>query len=925
MEFPVTQRDVEVTNSNSRLRRRRVPPSPPRHALRDLWLLALVGGSLVVAGWLLRGSLLGVGLDDTGQTVAAFVVALTCRRVAATSPAAGRTWTLAGRAALFWGVGEAMLCFQHVALGSATRPSPADLAFAVAATYAIRAPLAFPTAPTAIASRSRLMLEGAAFASSVLFVTWVLVLIPYVEPGLSHAQLAVQLAYPLLDIVIISLVIATLARSAPEHALSLGAAALGVTTLAATNLTEACLAVIRGRTSLVSLWDLGFVVGLSLIGAGAAIDGVGAYRRLVDRAASMLKLLPYLPVPAVVGVVWTHRRHVPDGPMVLLLIFGLMMVARQLVLAVENGNLFREHRRTMEALAQSEQRYRRIVETAGEGMWVVDAAGVTQFVNKRVAEMLDMSEDDFVGRPALEVLDPLLDDEARTTLMTRMAERASGRSATYEFRATRLDGTALDVLISSTPLFDAAGCYEGSLTMISDITERKVLEDQLVEQARTDALTGLGNRTLLNAVSQSTLSRAGAALVYCDLDGFKAVNDSLGHSTGDVLLREVARRLRACLRPGDVIVRLGGDEFAALLPGVVAAAPAQAIADRMLEALRDPFPIVGRELYVTASIGIALNEPGAGVDALLRNADLAMYAAKTEGRGRHRVYEADMHSAITRRLQLEQDLRRALDAGELDVWFQPVMRLADSSCVGAEALVRWDHPEHGLLRPDEFIPVAEEAGLIADLERHVLSLATAEAARWAQADHPLTVSVNISPQHVMDGTVAADVAEALAVSGLPASRLLIELTERSLLAGGSAQAAVRALHALGCSIALDDFGTGFSSISHLRDFPVQILKLDRSFVAGMTSDLQAARLVHAILQLSETLGISCTAEGVETAGHARRLLAAGCSFAQGYLYAPALRPEEFAAWLDGAPAVPVPTQRRPPLSRDHGVSVAPGS
>jgi diguanylate cyclase len=331
----------------------------------------------------------------------------------------------------------------------------------------------------------------------------------------------------------------------------------------------------------------------------------------------------------------------------------------------------------------------------------------------------------------------------------------------------------------------------------------------------------------------------------------------------------------------------------------------------MLEALRDPFPLLGRELYVTASIGIALTEPGCGVDALLRNADLAMYAAKSEGRGRHRVYEQDMHSVIARRLELEQDLRRALDAGELEVWFQPVVRLSDGTCVGAEALARWEHPEIGRLGPDEFIPVAEEAGLIAQLERQVLRIATSEAARWASPDGaPLTVSVNISPLHVMDGTVTSDIAAALAASGLPASRLLVELTERSLLGGSSAQAAVRALHQLGCHIALDDFGTGFSSISHLRDFPVHILKLDRSFVAGMTCDLQASRLVHAILQLSDTLGISCTAEGVETAAHARRLLAAGCSFAQGYLYAPALPPEEFTAWLAARavapPSLPLP-------------------
>ena len=911
-----------------------MPRRPPRQALRDVSLVALAGVGLVLAGWALRGRRIGVGLDDTGQFVAAIVTWLTCRRVAAASPAARRTWILAGRAALAWGVGEAILSFQQVVLNSTGRPSPADLAYAVAVVYALRAPLAFPTAPSRFSARSRVLLEGAVVATAVLFVVWMLVLQPYVDPSLPRAQLALQLLYPLLDIVIIALVVATLARSAPEHAVSLGTAAIGVATLAATNLTGACFAVIHGHASLISVWDVGFVIGLLLIAAGATLDGVGAPRRLVERLGTSLKYLPYLPVPLVLVVIWTHRGHIAAGPMLVLFTFGLMMIARQIALGAENASLLDERQRAMEALASSEQRYRRIVENAAEGMWVNDAGGVTRFVNARVAEMLGIDSAELIGRPTLEVLDAFLDDDGRAEARRRMAERTSGRTSTYEFNARRKDGAVIHVLVTSTPLYDTAGVFEGSLTMITDITARKELEDQLLEQARTDALTGLGNRALLNAVSQSTLSRMGAALVYCDLDGFKAVNDSLGHAVGDVLLREVAKRLRACLRPGDVIVRLGGDEFAALLPGVATAEPAQAIAERMLEALRDPFPLQGRELFVTASIGIALTEPGSGVDALLRNADLAMYAAKSEGRGRHRVYEQDMHLSITRRLQLEQDLRRALDAGELSVWYQPVVDLDNGVCVGAEALVRWVHPEHGLLGPDEFIPVAEESGLIAELERQVLVTATCEASQWESPyGDPLTVSVNISAQHVMDGSVAADVAAALAVSGLPASRLLIELTERSLLVGGSAQAAVRALHGLGCHIALDDFGTGYSSIAHLRDFPVHILKLDRSFVAAMTSDLQVSRLVHAILQLSETLGIGCTAEGVETSAQARRLRTAGCSFAQGYLYAPAMPAADFAGWLAAhRSAVEVPAQRVADASadplravRDHGVSLAPGS
>ena len=327
-----------------------MPPRPSRQRLRDIWLVAGVGVVLAVAGWLLRSTRLGVGLDDTAQFVAGVVAWLTCRRAARSPYAVPRAWTLAGRASLSWAIGEAILSFQHIVLNSTTRPSLGDIAFGVAAVYALRAPLAFPAALTRLSTRSRVLLEGAVIASSALFIVWMEVLIPYYKPGESHTQLALAMAYPLLDIVIISLVLATLARAPHQHALSLGAAALGLTALAGTNLAEACLGVVRETTPLVSLWDVGFVIGLSLVATGAALDGVGAPHRLVERVAWLQKFLPYLPTPAMLFVIWTHRREVPDGPMVLLFVFGAMMVARQLVLAAENSNLFEDHQRAMEGV-----------------------------------------------------------------------------------------------------------------------------------------------------------------------------------------------------------------------------------------------------------------------------------------------------------------------------------------------------------------------------------------------------------------------------------------------------------------------------------------------------------------------------------------------------------------------------------------------
>ncbi|MDP9102135.1 MAG: EAL domain-containing protein [Actinomycetota bacterium] len=564
------------------------------------------------------------------------------------------------------------------------------------------------------------------------------------------------------------------------------------------------------------------------------------------------------------------------------------------------------------ALADSERRYRRIVETADEGIWVTDADGITRFANARTAAMIGLSVEDVVGRHALDVLAPLLDEHGISVLRNRMRDRRLGRSSSYEFALTRSDGTRVHTQVSSSPLFDAEGRFDGSLTMITDITARVAAETKLRQDARTDPLTGLTNRTWFTARVADALAaydpRHPPALVYCDLDGFKAVNDAWGHGAGDELLRRVAERLQSFEGLGVTIGRLGGDEFALLVAATARESEPDDLAARVLAALRVPYALSDREHHVDLSVGIAVADAIDDVESLLRNADLAMYQAKTDGRGRFRRYEHTMHARATARIELEQELRHALARDELLLHYQPVISLESGSCVGAEALIRWQHPTLGLVPPDQFIPLAEGSDLILTIGHWVLERALRDAASWPLRQHPLVLSVNVAPRQLMDDRHVLELARLLRRSDLPAVQVVLEVTERSLLAGHRPREALRTLRQTGARLALDDFGTGYSSIAHLRDHPVDVLKLDRSYVAEVAGKTANSRLALAILDLSRQLGISCTAEGIETEPQALALAKAGCAHAQGFLFARPMPHEALLRWLE-RPPVSLPSQR----------------
>ena len=448
----------------------------------------------------------------------------------------------------------------------------------------------------------------------------------------------------------------------------------------------------------------------------------------------------------------------------------------------------------------------------------------------------------------------------------------------------------------------------GWVATYEDATERHRTEARMAHMARHDALTGLPNRVLFRDHTEQALSELrrgdGLAVLCLDLDHFKAVNDTLGHPTGDALLTAVARRLLKCTEDGNLVVRLGGDEFAVVQSGAGQPELAKALAERILATLGTSFTIAGQEITVAASIGVAVATGGASADELLKSADIALYRAKAEGRGTYRFFEAEMDARIQTRRRLELDLRQAMAEGQFEVHYQPLVSVQTGAVSAVEALVRWRHPTRGMVSPAEFIPVAEETGLIAPLGLWVLNRACADAMGWPGY---VKVAVNLSPVQFRDGTLADEVADALHRSGLAAHRLELEITESLLLQDSDAILSIlHELRAHGVRISMDDFGTGYSSLSYLRRFPFDKIKIDQSFIRNLSEREDCIAIVRAVIGLGRSLGMSVTAEGVETEEQFQLLRAEGCTQVQGYLFSPP-RPFDVVSELIGRyVAEPIP-------------------
>ncbi len=464
------------------------------------------------------------------------------------------------------------------------------------------------------------------------------------------------------------------------------------------------------------------------------------------------------------------------------------------------------------------------------------------------------------------------------------------------------------------------------LTAIRDVTERNTLERELSHRAFHDSLTDLANRSLFQNRVEHALARGNGedavAVVVLDLDGFKTVNESLGHASGDELLVAVGERLRRRVRSADTVARLGGDEFAILVEEVPTVEEVDTRVEQLLAALREPFVVAGKRLVVTASAGLTTNRSSDAADELVRNAELAMYLAKRDGKNCLRRYTSALHDAAIDRLELESDLRHALDDGQFVLHYQPTIDLGTDAVTGFEALVRWSHPRRGLLAPGEFIALSEETGVITELGRWILHEACARASEWRQRfERDLAISVNVSARQLRDPELVAHVVDALRATGLAARALTLEVTESVLLDTDEAIDRLHELKALGVRIAIDDFGTGYSSLNYLRELPVDVLKIDKVFVDGVASSAEAAGLVQAILDMARTLRLSTIAEGVETEDQAARLRALGSDEVQGFLFAAPMSAAAAEELLLGAPARA--TRGGPPVNGRRAARRAP--
>jgi diguanylate cyclase (GGDEF)-like protein/PAS domain S-box-containing protein len=545
-----------------------------------------------------------------------------------------------------------------------------------------------------------------------------------------------------------------------------------------------------------------------------------------------------------------------------------------------------------------------IFEATHDLVGIADRRGDVLYFNLSARRFFGLSER---GDVAVNLADVFTEDIVR-----RMAEEIRPRLVvdgmwSGEMAVRRADGEVVPMLVQLLVHTDDEGRFEFFSGVMHDISERKDFESQLAHQATHDPLTGLPNRVLLLERLEQALARARrhrnhVAVLFLDLDHFKVVNDSLGHELGDRLLVAIAERLRVALRPSDTVARFGGDEFVVLCEDLLSPSDAVAIAGRVSDALNGAFEVGDSEVFMGVSIGIAFPEDAhVEPSTLIRDADAAMYRAKARGRARWEVFDNAMRASAIDRLDVENALRRALDRRELRVHYQPIIALDTGAVRGVEALLRWEHPERGLLAPGEFITVAEETGLIVPIGAWVLDAACRQVQRWQAAvrgSANLALSVNLSGRQLSHPSLVDDVARVLAETGIEPSRLELEITESVLMDDVEAsQDTLTRLRQLGVRLGIDDFGTGYSSMSYLRRFPVDVLKVDRSFVDGLGADPSDSAIVAAIVTLAHTLGLKAVAEGVETPDHLAELRRLGCDYGQGFLMSRPLSGEDLGDLL----------------------------
>jgi len=553
------------------------------------------------------------------------------------------------------------------------------------------------------------------------------------------------------------------------------------------------------------------------------------------------------------------------------------------------------------------------------GMAIVTPNGQFLQVNPALCELTGYSEDELALRTHQSIAHP--DDVAQNTEQTQRLLDGKADSYRIETRYLNRDGHVIWAELSVSLVRNSNGQPRYFIAQMVDITDRKIFERQLLHQAFHDGLTGLPNRGLFmdrleHALARRPRAEETVAVLFLDLDNFKVINDSLGHRAGDQLLITMAERLMQCVREGDTVARLGGDEFTVLLEHITDVTDAILVAERIAEQSLTLYTIGDREVSVTASIGIAMPETDeVTADDLLRNADIAMYEAKQRGKAQYQVFTSPMDVRARERLDLEIELQRALERGEFVLHFQPVVDLKTGAVNEVEALIRWRHPVRGLLPPSDFIAIADETGTIVDIGGWVLRRACRRLREWQQelpvsADRqPLTMSVNISDRQFLQPTLVQTVRDVLEEARIDPRTLKLEVTERIIAEDAeTAIETLRNLRALGVTLAIDDFGTGYSSLNYLKRLDVDMLKIDRTFIHGISRNVEDTSIVEAVLAIAKSLGVRTIAEGIETPAQLAFLTARGCENGQGHLFSPPLPSDELITLLRTQPAFQLPTR-----------------
>ncbi len=753
-----------------------------------------------------------------------------------------------------------------------------------------------------------MVLDVAIATVSLVFLGGAVVLAQRLAVDSSAIESILVLSFPIGDILACSLVLLVLSR-APRpgrtwlalFAVGLLALALGDTGFATARLSDA-----EASGILLAGWPLAWL----LIGAAADLSLPGTHQPdRSDRTARGGVLLTAVPVAiAVSGAL----PFLVDGNFAPVLGFigvaaVVLVLGRQVVTVLDGTSVARRLEAEVSArtaeLRKSEVRFRSLLQSSSDVITLIDDDGLIVYQTASVERVLGFRPSDYVGRALAELLHPDDMHRARAVIAQAVAQPDVGISAEWRMRRSSGDWAACETIVRNVLHDPNVG---GIVLNTRDVSERKVLEEQLIREALHDPLTQLANRALLRdrislALARAKRSRNHVTLLLIDLDDFKAVNDGLGHAAGDTVLQLLSRRLQQCVRPGDTVARLGGDEFAVLIEEEDPDAEVvMGVTRRVQETMRSPLLVGGHEVFTPASIGIAGGDDCEHADELVRNADVAMYMAKGRGKNQFAVFAPEMHEAMRDRLTLATELRRAVSDGQFTLRYQPIVELATGRITSVEALLRWEHPERGVVSPTSFIGVAESTGVIVPLGRWVLREACAAAARL-QGQHPelrqLGVAINLSARQFQDPDIVDDVAAAIRDSGIDPWTVVLELTETVLMDDiEGAIDVLRALKALGVRLALDDFGTGYSSLSYLRRFPIDVLKIDQSFVQSLTTE-EGPGLVRSIVRLGETFKLATLAEGVEEPEQLARLRASGCTFAQGYLFSKPVREHDLSQLL----------------------------